>query len=84
MAKGDWPNQDELTDDEWTDMDFNRIADATARTRFVLVRNDDGSWSFGAPSMLSYSPRPGDMAGGATATKAMRGWIEANGEDPAP
>lgn len=60
--------------------ELDRAADATARTRFVLVRNDDGSWQFGAPSMLSYSPRPGDMAGGATATEAMRGWIEANGE----
>ena len=81
MARGDWPNQDELTDDEWTNMDFNRIADTTGRTRFVLERAPDGeSWTFGAPSMLSYSPRPGDMAGGATATEAMRAWIEANGE----
>lgn len=61
-------------------VELDRLTDATARTRFVLVRNDDGSWSFGAPSMLSYSPRPGDMVGGATATEAMRGWIEANGE----
>lgn len=75
---------DDTTPDEWFSDQLNRAADATARTRFVLVRNDDGTWSFGAPSMLSYSPRPGDMAGGATATEAMCGWIEANGEASTP
>lgn len=66
------------------DIDLGDAADATARTRFVLVRNDDGTWSFGAPSMLSYSPRPGDMVPGETATAAMREWIQANAEDTAP
>jgi hypothetical protein len=77
-------DDDGPTPDEWTNMDLNRIAESIHRTRFVLVRNDDGTWSFGAPSMLSYSPRPGDMVPGETATAAMREWIEANAEDTAP
>lgn len=76
--------EDGPTPDEWTNMDFNRIADSLGRTRFVLERQRDGTWAFGAPSMLSYSPRPGEMAGGATATEAMREWIEASRPDEAP
>lgn len=49
-----------------------QIAEATGRTRFVLELRDDGSWSFGAPSMLSYSPRPGDMHDGAGVVDAIR------------
>lgn len=56
-------------------------ADALGRTRFLLELNDDDTWSFSAPSTLSYSPRPGDMAGGATATEAMREWIKASRPD---
>lgn len=73
-------DDDEQTDQEWLDETMDGIAGWTGRARFVLARNDDGTWSFGAPSMLSYSPRPGQMAGGATATEAMRAWVEANGE----
>lgn len=61
-------------------IELDRIADATGRARFVLERAADDSWSFGAPSMLSYSPRPGQLAMGAVATEAMRAWVEANGE----
>lgn len=66
------------------DGDLDNMVVATGRRQFVLVRNDDGTWSFGAPSMMSYSPRAGDMVPGETATAAMREWIEANGEDTAP
>lgn len=59
---------------------LNRLVDVIGRTRFVLERNDDGSWSFGAPSMLSYSPRPGDMVTGATPLDAIAALFEANGE----
>lgn len=60
--------------------DLDEATVATGRTRFVLERQGDGTWLFGAPSMLSYSPRPGDMVADETALQAMRAWIEANRE----
>lgn len=62
------------------DGDLAGMAEATGRRQFILVMGDDGTWSFGAPSMLSYSPRPGQLAMGAVATEAMRAWVEANRE----
>lgn len=63
---------------------LNRLADALGRDRFVLERNADGTWSFGAPSMLSYSPRPGDMVTGATPLEAIAAAVEAAAVELAP
>lgn len=63
---------------------LNRLVDVIGRTRFVLERQDDGTWSFGAPSMLSYSPRPGDMVTGATPLEAIAALFDANTPDAEP
>ena len=63
--------------------DLNHLADTLGRDRFVLERNPDGTWSFGAPSMLSYSPRPGEMTKGTTPLEAIAEAVGAACE-PAP
>ena len=54
------------------------LADTLGRDRFVLERQPDGTWIFGAPSMLSYSPRPGEMYEGYAPSGAMSAAIRAN------
>lgn len=66
------------------DADLEAVSLAISRDRFILERQPDGSWSFGAPATISYSARPGQMSAGETALQAVREWIQANSEDTAP